>query len=283
MPDQTLIQFLDQVIIDRIGNRMIHIEGNWDDHVYPVWKGQSLYIGSHSVCCAEVSSAENYGTFSTARDLIPHPELDILWSRHPKYYDTTRCGWAIPALDLTGLKWSPKTWRRASRLLYSTNTYAFTILPHLKAWLAAVPPEMRPHIHRIHLAPLILTGHVLESSSYAFEWNTFFSEEMVAQIPKLRSLVLEINLRGFVSCWYISQASAFTEMFRPFRQLPLKSVTVVIRDYKHAWMPERYACGQREHQAEHHAIPPNESFEQRKELRRTWAEEIRAMCLGREN
>ena len=56
-------------------------------------------------------------------------------------------------------------------------------------------------------------------------------------MPNLRSLNLEITLEGLVSCWRKSQATALTEMFRPFPQLPMRSVTVMITDYNPDCLP----------------------------------------------
>lgn len=164
---------VDKVAIELIGNRVIHIEGGWERHVNPGWRGIGPFKLSHSICCAKVSSPDTYGAFSTGKEptelrrdppayVDPHSELELLWSPHSKCYDTIQDEFrtrGFPFLNLNVLKWSSETWRRASKLLCSTNTFSFTSLRPLKAWLATVPLRLHSHIHSIRLE-LMLTGHV---------------------------------------------------------------------------------------------------------------------------
>ena len=143
---------------------------------------------------------------------------------------------------------------------------------------------MHHHIQHLHLDIGFHPSFIGLDPSFDTKpsaWRAFFAEQLHTQMPNLRSLDLEIEFEGLVSCWRKAQGREFTDMFRPFQRLPLRAVTVVVYE-RLADHPggRMYYCVQEVHDERLHALPFSHSFEERRNAKLKWAEEIRAVILG---
>lgn len=116
------------------------------------------------------------------------------------------------------------------------------------------------------------------------QWRQYFTEsDLQTQIPNSRSLELEIEVDGFVSCWRKAQGRDATEMFRLFGGLRgLRDVDVVVRERLICGLFRKKVlnCDLRVHEGRHHAMDVRESEEERRKIRGEWAREIKGVVLG---
>ena len=271
-----------------VGNRTIHVR----DALLSVpnqTKSNGLscpYRLRYYVCKSRLSEAEIYESynkpvvFKNRIDWHMRPRLETMSNLHFGCICTEQR--ASLHIDLNILAASREAHDEAVKAFYSTNKWSFRDTSALEKWLAAIPDEFLLLVQHVHLE-LRMTRYVTDVRSGLAEWRVMLSHAIHTKLPNLRSLNLTITLGGFATCWRESQGEAFTNVFRPLRQLKqLREFTVVMN-------PSTDSCEQGLHDENTHTPFDNcaeydkkETFWERKELRRVWAEEIRDFVLKRE-
>lgn len=266
-----------------VGNRLIHIAQTTDPYTmnpyqlgvkYKLYHYACLTEGSETaICNAHTSPLSSEQPTNQCSRLFhgplcqPHGDCD----RQLRF---------SPAVDLRLLAVSPEFYREGTAALYSANIFSFCEIGALKRWFREVSSANLDAIHHLRLQ-MRLEGHVHDGTS------TFALAEAIKRLciemPNLRSLELALSLRGYLTCWRKSQASEFTDMFRPLRRLEdLRNLTVVLNEDTRGMMPnwdDGDWCVQRLCDRDTHESPDGENAVRRGELGEVWAEEIREVVL----
>ena len=296
-----------QIYRHAIGERMIHI---YERHVkqrsaspgfnYEEFSGSGtpspVWRLSHQVCQSSMSESDICGAYAQPvvfanridRHMRPREEPEGLCKAHRTCYQKWREN--QDPLNLGLLATSREAYFEATRLMYATNTWPFTNAPTFKRWFSTVPKRMLPCIRHLRFV-IHIAAHYPHAVKIAGRrtWDEIIAQDIPSKFPGLRSLHVAIKLGGYVTCFRKSQARYalamtgmlrpfrqifdITEMFRPLRQLRELSVFTVRFD------DEVWDCGQKWHDVETHELARKETFYQRREVSREWAEEIRELVL----
>ncbi|KAL8792038.1 MAG: hypothetical protein Q9195_005379 [Heterodermia aff. obscurata] len=184
-------------------------------------------------------------------------------------------------IDLPLLTVSRETAREALRLFYSTNTWKFTSVDEFRIWLRVIPPEKLTLVHRLHLV-IYINVFMSKPGSNVARWKTALSDQVVAQLPNLKVLHIELYVARFVRRVITSppfltfsrqeKGKDLAKLFEPLQKLAnLKHCTVVMIDNKSDYYLKHYG-------AMWHGDEPEWK---RKEALRVWAEDIRSLILSR--
>lgn len=264
-----------------MGNRLIHI---YDSHMWLSQRSEGPL--SHAICRQKLSETEIFQLFIKPNNFRNRAGFHLRVGEEPLEVDLPhyQCSSVYrerthEMLDLRLLATSSEIRVQATKLIYLTNTFSFEKLNILRGWLQMVPPHLLAYVQHLNIEmPLVrfTKGHPAGLPFDTAGWTTFFSADINAQLPRLKSLSLAVLLDGLVTCWRNTARGEFMNTFRPLRQLKhLRAFTIVINENKKHERGRHGLCADQTHDQ-----APRYTFWERKELRRVWAEEIREMILG---
>ena len=261
-----------------MGHRQIHIHDIFEPQV----EREKLLL-SHFLCHQKLSETEIFERFIKPVSFKNRIDFHLRPCEEPQEigYPHRDCDdiryHKTEMLDLRFLTTSSEIAREATKLIYLTNTFSFYNVPILGKWMQIVPSHLLAYVQHLNME---MPAHreFVHQSGPSFDvagWTAFFSGDLQAKLPHLRTLSLAVHLQGLVTCWRNTASREFMDTFRPLRKLKyLRAFTIVINEYyKHEEMHSR--CADRTHDKK-----PRYSYWDRKKLRQVWAEEIREMVLG---
>ena len=273
-----------------VSDRLIHIQ----TRVYSrsSKSGQRYYDHRicHAICRCELSETDIYNLY--AAPVVSQNKMDPHMRPWIEYWEDlhsicrTGDGYSGQTLDLRLLRISREAGKEATRLFYSTNTFSFENdgrchewAPTLERWVAAIPHNLLFFVRHLHFK-MSLEGHVSNSKTLTYVFDHTVLKRVPGIFPSLQSLNLVITLYRYVTCWRKSQNAVFMQKFLSLSQLKDFKVFTI---WFHVDMPRHINFCQPICDEETHEKKARETYWQRREIRRIWAEEIRNLVLGKES